>query len=129
VKPEPQYRSFNVLLLDRDNPPATPYDKVWQFEDLIKWIVTKSPSLSGKPIICWSDIVFRDADYAEMILVNIGKKRPRMMANHGRWVTCILAAQENKNKPARFPGLGIKVSVESEHQGHNDNDLNDLGGD
>jgi hypothetical protein len=82
-KPELQFRSFIVLLQDRDNPPATPYDEVWQFEDLIKWILAKNPSLSGKRIVCWSDIVFRDADYAEMIRVNIGTKRPRMIADHG----------------------------------------------
>src|SRR6266849_10380760 len=64
-----------------------------------------------------------------MIGVNIGMKRPRMIADHGSWVACILAAQENRNKPDRFPGLAIKVSLESEHQGHNDDDVIDLGGD
>jgi hypothetical protein len=42
-KPELQFQSFIILLQDRDNRPATPYDKVWQFEDLIKWILTKTP--------------------------------------------------------------------------------------
>src|SRR6266852_3471867 len=52
-----------------------------------------------------------------------------MIADQASWVACILAAQENRNKPDHFPGLGIKDSLESEHQGHIDDDVIDHGGD
>src|SRR4030088_1749210 len=42
-RPELTFRSFAVVLKDRENAPASSYDDVWQFEDLIKWILAKTP--------------------------------------------------------------------------------------
>ena len=128
-RPELTFRSFAVLLKDRENPPAISYDDVWQFEDLIKWILAKNPSLSGKRILCWSEIVFNDSDYAEMMGIEVGTRRPRMITNQGSWVACILAAQANRSKPDRFPGICIKVALESDHQNHDADDVIDLGSD
>jgi hypothetical protein len=88
-----------VLLKDRENTPAISYDEVWQFEDLIKWILAKDPFLSGKRILCWSEIVLKDSYYAQLMGIEFGMRCLQMITNQGSWVACNLAAKANRSKP------------------------------
>ena len=45
LKPDLRFKEFVLISKGPPNPPATSYDAVWKFEDLLAWIRKKIPAL------------------------------------------------------------------------------------
>lgn len=122
-RPNLEFRSFAIILKDRANPPATSYECVTEFEDLLDWILKKNTALSGQRIVCWSELIIRNPDYGEMMGCELGQKYNRIFSDQASWDAAVLAAQANRPTPTLFHGFAIFAALAKDAPEHDEGDV------
>src|SRR5437588_8217052 len=102
---------FFVVLLKGAQFSQDSYDSLWEFEALLNWILTKTPSLSGQRFLCWTDITIRNPEYAELREHELGEKVASFLADQSSWDATIMAAQANRMNPDNLLGITLKVAL------------------
>ena len=81
VMPDLRFKEFALILKGPPNPPATSYDAVWKFEDLLAWIRKKISALCDQRIICWTEMTIRDEDYSDILGCKHNEKLNRLISD------------------------------------------------
>ena len=112
-KPNVQFKEFALILKGLPNPPATSYDAVWRFEDLLSWILKRLPALNAQRIVCWTELTIRDEEYSDMLGCALNGKCKRIISDQPSWDATVMAAQANRPNTDRFYGISIFACLET----------------
>ena len=95
VKPDLRFKEFALILKGPRNPPATSYDAVWKFEDLLAWFWNKIPALRDQRMICWTEMTIREQHYSDILGCKHNEKLNCIISDQSSWVATVMAAQIN----------------------------------
>ena len=124
TQPDLPSKSFPIILKgtpSRD-PPANFFSEVWDFEELLSWVLKKNPPSAGQHILLWTEITIRNEGHSQMLGYDIGAKCRRFISDQASWNATLMMAQLN-HVAGVFPGLAIEVALAKDIPDHDEGDV------
>ena len=109
-RPNLKFRSFVVLMKTGGRFAQASYDSLWEFEELVKWILAKKPTLAGQQILCWVNVTIRDSEWAELREHQLDEKVPCFVTDQSSWDAAVMAAQANRINPDDFTAIRVDIA-------------------
>lgn len=110
-RPELEFNEFAIFLKSRPGLPATSYSRVWDFDELLLWIIQKSPPLAGQRIVCWMNITIQSEQYAEITGLEVGQSCKRLVSDQSSWIAAVLMHQANHRRGEPYHGFPIWAAL------------------